>query len=150
MPILAAMITAGGGRFVPPMTIARAGQSLSAGQFKITDYSASFNYTTTAVTGGPATRTNAIVQIATSAGQATSQATVQAFPPKGITGGTVINVARTPYTYYGHNVSTPYCQSHYGDGQCAQGVSHNTWAGPYKGGTPANYTDSEGEWWRIW
>lgn len=143
MPTVVGMVAAAGGRFVPPMTIARTGLGLSAGQFKITDYSSTYNYT---LTGANTTRATDIVSL----NVADAQGTVQAFPPKGITGGTVVNVARTPYTYYGHNVSTPYCQSHYQDGQCAQGVSHNTWAGPYKNATPTNFTDSEGEWWRIW
>lgn len=131
------------GRFVPPITVARTGLGLSAGQFKITDYSATYVYT---LTGANTVRATDIVSL----NATPAQGTVQPSPPKGGVVGTVVNVARTPYTYYGHFSSTPYCQSHYHDGQCAQGVSHNTWVGPYKNATPPLYTDSEGEWWRIW
>lgn len=143
MPTIAGMMSASSGRFVPLMTIARTGLGLSAGQFKITNYVSTNIYT---LTGANTFRSTDTISL----NATTAQGTVQPFPPKGVTGGTVVNVARTPYTFYGHNVSSPYCASHYHDGQCAAGASHNTFAGPYKNGTPTNFTDSEGEWWRIW
>lgn len=144
MPILAAMITAGGGRFVPPLTVARSGQGLSAGQFKITDASyTQYNYTL----GGSATRSANIVSLPTTP----SSGTVQAFPPKGITGSSVVNVARTPYTYHSSYHHNPRCASHWHSGQCAAWGSPNVhYNGEVKNGAPANYSDSEGEWWRIW
>ena len=133
---------ASGGRFVPPITVARTGLGLSAGQFKITNYSSTYTYTL----GGSASRSADIISLSGT----TSQGTVQPFPPKGITGGTVVNVARTPYTYYTYSTTTPYCATHWSKGQCAGWGGHTTHYGPYKNPTPANYSDSEGEWWRIW
>lgn len=146
MSIASSWSSATGGRFVPPITVGRTGLGLTAGQFKITDYSGSYVYTL----GGQASRSTDIITLPNAPSGAASQGTVQPSPPKGGVVGTVVNVARTPYTYYGHYVDTPYCQSHYHDSQCAQGVNHQTWAGPYKNSTPPLYTDSEGEWWRIW
>jgi hypothetical protein len=144
MPILAAMITAGGGRFVPPLTVQRTGLGLSAGQYKITDTGyLSYNYTM----GGTATRSGNIVSLAST----TASGTVQAFPPKGITGSAVVNVARTPYTFHSSYHHNPRCASHWHSGQCAAWGSPNThYNGEVKNSPPANYTDSEGEWWRIW
>jgi hypothetical protein len=143
MPILAAMITAGGGRFVPPLTIARTGLGLSAGQYRITDHSASFNYTL----GGSATRSTNLVSLATTP----SSGTVQAVAPKGVTASPVVNVARTPYTFHASYSYSQNCASHWSSGQCAAwGPDNAHFNGNVKNGTPANYTDSEGEWWRIW
>jgi len=144
MPILAAMITAGGGRFVPPLTVARSGLGLSAGQFKITDTSyAQYNYSL----GGSATRSLNIVSLPTTP----ASGTVQAVAPKGVTGSGVINVARTPYTFHASYNHALQCASHWSSGQCAAwGPPANHFAGNIKNSPPANYSDSEGEWWRIW
>jgi hypothetical protein len=138
MPVTA--INAASGRFLPAMTITK---NTTAGQFIIGSYVANNAYV---LTGTYTSRSGNIVSLTNVA----SQGTVQVGPPKQVPLSTAINIARTPYTYYGHNVSTPYCQSHYHDGQCAQGVSHNTWAGPYLNAAPPSYSSSEGEWWRIW
>ena len=143
MPILAAMITAGGGRFVPPMTVQRSGLGLSAGQYKITDsLYTSYNYTM----GGSATRSGNIISLSSTP----SSGTVQATAPKGITSSTVVNVARTPYTYHSSYHSNPKCTSHWSKGQCAAWGSNHHYNGEVKNAAPASYSDSEGEWWRIW
>jgi hypothetical protein len=129
------------GRWVPPFSVTR---PAVAGQYTIGSYVATNQYY---LTGANISRSGATVSLTV----ADSQGTVQAGPPKG--GGTnsaIINVKRTPYTYYGHGQHTPYCGTHYHDGQCAAGGSHYSWAGPYKNATPADHSDSEGEWWRIW
>lgn len=147
MAIIAAVgASAGGGRFVPPITVARSGLGLSAGQFRITDYSATYSYTL----GGSASRSTNTLTLPNAPSGPASQGTVQPFPPKGVTGGTVVNIARTPYTFYTYSTSTPYCATHWSKGQCAGWGSHTTHYGPFKNPTPTNYTDSEGEWWRIW
>lgn len=128
------------GRFVPAFSVTK---NTVAGQFLIGSYVATNQYP---LTGANTSRAANIVSLTVTP----AQGTVAALPPKGGVSSTVINIARTPYTYYGHNVATPYCQSHYQDGQCAQGVSHNTWAGPYLNAAPPSYSSSEGEWWRIW
>jgi len=138
--------SASGGRFVPPITVARSGLGLSAGQFRITDYTTSYNYTL----GGSASRSGNTLSLPNAPSGPASQGTVQPFPPKGVTGGTVVNVARTPYTYYTYHTNNPYCASHWSSGQCAAWGNHVNHYGPYKNATPTNYTDSEGEWWRIW
>lgn len=143
MPTLAGMISAGGGRFVPPITVARTGLGLSAGQYKITNYSSQYNYT---LTGSFISRATDIVSLSNT----NTSGTVQPFPPKGVPGGTIVNVARTPYTYYGHDQATPFCTTNHHGGQCAAWGTHHTWAGPFKNAAPPSYTDSEGEWWRIW
>lgn len=143
MPTLAGMITAGSGRFVPPITVARTGLGLSAGQYRITDYNAQYGYT---LTGANTSRSGDLLSLTI----ANTSGTVQPFAPKGPPGGTIVNIARTPYTYYGHDQATPYCATNHHSGQCAGWGTHHTWAGPYKSATPVNYTDSEGEWWRIW
>lgn len=148
----AAGSTASSGRFIPAMTIARAGLGLSAGQFKITDltYNASYQY----VLGGSASRSGQIVSLpaGTPAGTgAATQGTVRPFPPKGLTGGTVVNIARQPYTYHASYHHNPKCSSHWHSGQCAQwGPNNHHYNGEVKDNTPADYNDSEGEWWRIW
>ena len=137
---------ASSGRFVPAMTIARTGLGLSAGQFKITDatYNAGYTYT---LTGPNTSRSGQIVSLTTTP----AQGTVQPFPPKGITGGTVVNVARTPYTYHASYHHNPRCASHWSSGQCAAwGPNNHHFNGNVKNPTPTNYSDSEGEWWRIW
>jgi hypothetical protein len=144
MPTLAGMVTASGGRFVPPITVARTGLGLAAGQFRITVYNGTLN--TYVLTGANTSRSGDLLTLTTTP----ASGTVQAFPPKGVTGSTIVNIARTPYTYYGHDQATPYCATNHHGGQCAGWGTHHTWAGPYKNAAPPSYTDSEGEWWRIW
>lgn len=142
---LIAAATASSGRFVPPITVARTGLGLSAGQFKITtpNYSI-YNYV---LTGANTTRAADIVSLTAT----TATGTVQPFAPKGVVGGTVVNVARTPYTYHSSYHHNPKCASHWHSGQCAQWGPPNThYNGEVKNSPPANYSDSEGEWWRIW
>lgn len=136
---------ASSGRFVPPLTVGRTGLGLSTGQFKITDTGyASYNYTLT----GPASRTNNIVTLTTTP----STGTVQAVAPKGlITSSTTVNIARTPYTYHSSYHTSQPCASHWHSGQCAAwGPAHHILNGHHKNSPPANYNDSESEWWRIW
>jgi hypothetical protein len=132
-----------GGRFVPPLTIARSGLGLSAGQYRITDA----NYLSYShILGGSATRSGNTISLAPT----NSSGTVTVAPPKGALTGATVNVARTPYTFHANYNTTPYCASHWSSGQCAAWGAHHTFAGNIKNGTPANYSDSEGEWWRIW
>jgi hypothetical protein len=148
MPILAGMVTSGGGRFVPPLTVARAGLGLAAGQFKITDANyAQLNYTP----GGQASVAGNIISLPNAPTGPASSGTVQAVAPKGIMTSAVVNVARTPYTYHNSHHHNPKCASHWHGGQCAQ------WGPPNHGynsspldGTPSGYVSSENEWWRIW
>jgi len=147
MPILAGMVTSNGGRFVPPLTVARSGLGLTAGQFKITDTNyTQMNYTPT----GEASVAGNIITLPRAPSGAAASGTVQAFAAKGIMGSTVVNVTRTPYTYYSYTTDTPYCGTHYHGGKCAAGGNHQSFYGPYQNGTPSGYTDSEGEWWKIW
>lgn len=147
MPILAGMITSSGGRFIPPITVARTGLGLTAGQFKITDANyAQYNYVLT----GSASRTGNIVTLPGAPSGAATSGTVQVMPPKGGVSGAVVNVARTPYTYHSGHHDTLYCATNWHSGQCAGWGTHHNPYGPVKNGAPANYTDSEGEWWRIW
>lgn len=144
MPTLAGMVSAGGGRFVPPLTMGRAGLGLTAGQFKITDANyAQYNYTLT----GPATRSANIVTLTT----ATSTGTVQAVAPKGVTTSAVVNIGRAAYTYHDSYHHSPVCASNWSKGQCAAwGPPNNHYNGSPLNPGPASYTNSEGEWWRIW
>lgn len=144
MGLLARNITvAGGGRWVPPLTITRNG----TGSFQITDFNSAYRYPITASSGPAGTRSGNIITLS----QADSQSFVQVGPPKeGIVSSTNINIKRTPYTFFGHNNSAIYCSAHHSDGQCAGWGSHNSWSGPFKNPTPASHTDSGGEWWRIW
>ena len=134
---------ASGGRFVPPITVARSGLGLSAGQFKITDTNyTQYNY----IMGGSATRSANIISLSSTP----SSGTVQAQAPKGVTASAVVNVARTPYTFHNAYAYSPICYSHWHSGQCASLGVQEHYLGSPKNPTPTNYTDSEGEWWRIW
>jgi hypothetical protein len=144
MPILAGMVTAGGGRFVPPLNIGRSGLGLAAGQFRITDASyASYNYTL----GGTASRSGDLVTLP----GVNDTGTVQVTAPKGITSSAVVNVGRAAYTYHDSYHHNPVCASHFSKGQCAgwKGSAPIYSGSPLNPG-PASYTNSEGEWWRIW
>ena len=132
------------GRFVPPLTVARTGLGLTAGQFKITD--ASYTLYTYILTGANTTRSGNIVSL----NATTATGTIAATGPKGIVSSAVVNIARTPYTFYSHYSETPYCATNWHSGQCAGWGSHGHYSGPYKNTPPTSYTDSEGEWWRIW
>lgn len=134
---------AGGGRWVPPLTITR----YAAGQYQISNYNSAYRYPITATSGPAGTRSGNIITLS----QSTSESYVQVGPPKeGIVSSTNVNIKRTPYTFFGHSNSQPYCSAHHSDGQCAGWGSHSSWSGPFKNSTPANHSDSEGEWWRIW
>lgn len=144
MPTVIGMVAAAGGRFVPPLNIARTGQGLSAGQFRITDsLYATYNYTL----GGSAARSGNLVTLA----PVTSTGTVQAVAPKGITASSVVNVGRAAYTYHDSYHHSPVCASNWSKGQCAAwGPPNNHYNGSPLNPGPASYTNSEGEWWRIW
>ena len=133
---------ASGGRFVPPITVTKYG----AGTYQITDYNSAYRYPITATSGPVATRATNILTLS----QATSESTVKVGPPKEGIESAVVNIKRTPYTFFSHNNATNYCSSHHGDGQCSGNSTHNVHSGPYKSATPASHTDSNGEWWRIW
>lgn len=145
MPTLAGMMSAGGGRFVPPITVARTGLGLSAGQFKITTANyAQYNYN---LTGTGISRASDIVSLSV----ATSEGTVQAEAPKGVMTSSVVNVARAAYTYHDSYHHSPVCASNWSKGQCAAwGPPNNHYNGSPLNPGPASYTNSEGEWWRIW
>lgn len=145
MPIFAGIAAAAsGGRFVPPLTVGRSGLGLSAGQFRITDYSATYNYL---LTGANTSRSGNLLTL----GATTAQGTVQAQAPKGVTASSVVNIARTPYTFHSSFHHNPRCASHWHSGQCAAWGPPNThYNGELKNSPPSGYSDSEGEWWRIW
>lgn len=138
--------SAGGGRFVPPLVVARSGLGLSAGQFEITDYSSTYIYNM----GGQASLTDDIITLPNAPSGPASSGTVQALPPKGVLSSSVVNVARTPYTYHDSYHHNPKCTSHWSKGQCASWGSNHHYNGVVKNPAPAGYSDSEGEWWRIW
>lgn len=146
MPTLAGMVAASSGRFVPPLTMARTGQGLSIGQFKIMESNyAQYNYTLAGASA--ATRSNNIVTITPTTGTAT----VQAVAPKGIMTSAVVNIGRAAYTYHDSYHHSPVCASNWSKGQCAAwGPRNNHYNGSPLNPGPAHYTNSEGEWWRIW
>ena len=145
MPTLAGMVSSGSGRFVPPITVARTGLGLTAGQFKITTANyAQYDYT---LTGTYTTRAADIVSLTNT----NTTGTVTPVAPKGLISGTTVNVARTPYTYHNAYNDHPQCATNWHSGQCAAwGPPAHSFAYSAKNPTPTNYTDSEGEWWRIW
>jgi hypothetical protein len=137
------MAVAGGGRFVPPTpSIVKH----AAGQFRITNLDNRFLYPIVATSGPVATRSSDILTLS----QNTSESRVRSGAPKGITTSPEVNIKRTPYTFFGHNNAQIFCSAHHSDGQCAGWGSHNNWSGPFKNSTPAQHSDSNNEWWRIW
>ncbi len=136
--------TASSGRFVPPITVARTGLGLSAGQYKLTTgYNAGYIYNLTGTYTG---RSGDLITLS----NATSSGTVTPQAPKGIYTGTTVNVARTPYTYHASYQTGSYCTSNWSKGQCASWGGNHHFNGNIKNSPPTHYTDSEGEWWRIW
>lgn len=160
MPSLAMIATAaGGGRAVaakPTLT-----HYTVTGQFQIINYDANLTYTLS-VTAGTATRTNGIITMS----DPNSVCTVTARLPKSIADSSAATAERKAYTgvpgpadvSYVHpppqhgviNYGSPigarwtYCiEASYG-GECPHQEGTNV-----KASTPAGYTDSYNEWWKV-
>ena len=151
---------AGGGRAIavkPTLT-----HHTSTGQFRITNYDAAFTYNLS-VNAGTATRSSDIITLSA----ADSVCTVTARLPKSVSDSTAATAERKEYDATQgaadvsfihappeHGISIPnvigarwlYCTQFAPplEGEC--GHQEGTMV---KAGTPAGYTDSYGEWWRV-
>lgn len=142
--IVAAGVSAGGGRYVPDQPTLDHGPS--RGQYVILNYTANNQYSVSLGTRAADT--------VTLSGVGTQTSTVTPSPPKGGVTGPTKSFERRDYTYYygvtGGNPGGP-CDYLPGCGYiCIYCAPGNPNYGPFKNGTPAGFTDSYSEWWRVY
>lgn len=142
--IVAGGISAGGGRYIPAAASLDHGPTRAT--YVILSYDANDQYTISlgSRSGNTVTLTGTGNQIST----------VTPSPPKGGVSAPSKTFERRDYTYYfgvtGSNPNGP-CDFLPGCGYiCIYCASGNPNFGPIKNGTPAGFTDSFSEWWRVY
>lgn len=160
MPNLATLVSAaaGAGRFVPDKP--ELNHHTTSGQFIITNYDSRLTYV---ISSG--TRSNDIITLGTSG---TVSCDVLAYSPKGVVGSSTANCERRSYTYYTYQCGTtpgncsylPNCADCGGCAGCTNCANPSgglcifcTGGDPIyctaKNATPAGFTDSYNEWWKV-
>lgn len=161
MRAIAAVVSAGGGRFIPDKpTLVRS----ASGQFTISNYNSNYQYVVSANSGTATRSGNTVTMSGTNA-----VCTVTAYPPKGVIASIQSAFERRAYTStstavwndttpapYAANIGPgaqgavcPWGGSHNGGGLCVFPSSGYTTYTNTRDATPSGFTDHSTEWCKV-